>query len=530
MAKNFLVPINMNGLEIQNFLVQNLGTAPTGAEGQLYMNTTDDYLYYHDGTAWVKIIKASDIPEGASASTTTPNMDGTASVGTETAFARGDHVHPSDTSRVPTGRTVNGHALTGNVTVTNGDLGQGIGTCSTGVDTPAKVVTLSGYSLTTGGVVAVNFSSACTTIRSLNVNSKGAKYVKVGASTATSSTTVSLPIKALINHPVYFIYDGTNYVYLGQHVTEAGGGASGYMSASDKTAVDSIANKAPLASPAFTGTPTAPTAEAGTSTTQIATTAFVADAVSTAVGAVDAMRFKGTIGTGGTVTTLPTTGVKIGDTYRVITAGTYAGQTCEVGDLIIATATTPTWTVAQTNIDGAITSLGGTSPISVSGSGASRTIAHSTSGVTAGSKGDTSNQTPSWGSTFKALSGTVDSTGHLTAFAEHTVKIPNSTATSSANGLMSSTDKEHLNDVYSAFGGAGVYEGQITAGQTSCTIDCSSWEITGAGDVLSVIAVDTTNNVPVVIDWTVSGQNIVASIATAVSYGIQVRVILLPSV
>lgn len=38
----------------------------------------------------------------------------------------------------------------------------------------------------------------------------------------------------------------------------------------------SIATKAPLASPAFTGVPTAPTATAGNSTTQIATTAFVA--------------------------------------------------------------------------------------------------------------------------------------------------------------------------------------------------------------------------------------------------------------
>lgn len=33
-------------------------------------------------------------------STTTPKMDGTASVGTETAFARGDHIHPTDTSLV----------------------------------------------------------------------------------------------------------------------------------------------------------------------------------------------------------------------------------------------------------------------------------------------------------------------------------------------------------------------------------------------------------------------------------------------
>lgn len=41
--------------------------------------------------------------------------------------------------------------------------------------------------------------------------------------------------------------------------------------------------KAPLASPTFTGTPAVPTAEAGTNTTQIASTAFVATAVSNAM-------------------------------------------------------------------------------------------------------------------------------------------------------------------------------------------------------------------------------------------------------
>lgn len=44
-------------------------------------------------------ITSADIPEGAAASATTPLMDGTATVGTELAFARGDHVHPTDTSR-----------------------------------------------------------------------------------------------------------------------------------------------------------------------------------------------------------------------------------------------------------------------------------------------------------------------------------------------------------------------------------------------------------------------------------------------
>lgn len=47
-------------------------------------------------------ITGADVPEGAAASTTVPKMDGTAAVGTETAFARGDHVHPTDTSRLGT--------------------------------------------------------------------------------------------------------------------------------------------------------------------------------------------------------------------------------------------------------------------------------------------------------------------------------------------------------------------------------------------------------------------------------------------
>jgi hypothetical protein len=89
-----------------------------------------------------------------------------------------------------------------------------------------------------------------------------------------------------------------------------------------------------------------------------------ADAVKTYIdnllGANDAMIFKGTIGTGGTITSLPTT-YSAGWTYRVITAGTYAGVVCEVGDLIIAVIDrsgtgnlNSDWTVAQTNIDGAV--------------------------------------------------------------------------------------------------------------------------------------------------------------------------------
>lgn len=88
-----------------------------------------------------------------------------------------------------------------------------------------------------------------------------------------------------------------------------------------------------------------------------------------------------------------------------------------------------------------------TNPISISNT----VISHATSGVTAASKGDTTNQTPVWGGTFKALSGTVNATGHLTAFSEHTVTIPSTIATTSANGLMSSQDKVIVNSISSTY-------------------------------------------------------------------------------
>lgn len=113
--------------------------------------------------------------------------------------------------------------------------------------------------------------------------------------------------------------------------------------------------KADLASPTFTGTPKAPTAAVGTNTTQIATTEFVMNAFQ----ANDAMLFKGTIGTGGTVTTLPDTHYQ-GWTYKVATAGEYAGKQCEIGDMIICVvdgtaANNDDWAVVQSNIDGAVT-------------------------------------------------------------------------------------------------------------------------------------------------------------------------------
>lgn len=120
--------------------------------------------------------------------------------------------------------------------------------------------------------------------------------------------------------------------------------------------------KAPLASPALTGTPTAPTADAGTNTTQIATTAFVKAAIDSAVGDSDHIAIKGTVNTS---TPLPTENYVVGDAYIVGEAGEYAGETCEAGDWLIAIkdyaadgAADTDWSKIQKNIDSAVTFTG----------------------------------------------------------------------------------------------------------------------------------------------------------------------------
>ena len=113
-------------------------------------------------------------------------------------------------------------------------------------------------------------------------------------------------------------------------------------------------------SPVFTGIPTAPTADADDNSGQLANTEFVNRQIANGIAASDAMIFKGTLGTGGTISALPSTYLT-GWTYRVVTDGTYAGQPCETGDLIVALTDRKgsgnldsDWTVCQTNIDGAV--------------------------------------------------------------------------------------------------------------------------------------------------------------------------------
>lgn len=149
--------------------------------------------------------------------------------------------------------------------------------------------------------------------------------------------------------------------------------------------VSDLAAKAPLASPALTGTPTAPTATTGTNTTQIATTAFVIAEINDRLGGADALVYKGTITLGTTTPGAFTPAADKGWTYKVVANGSTKrgyidGVAVEVGDMLIcntdstAAATSSNyatiatkWDFIQTNLDGVVTGPASSTSASVAG-------------------------------------------------------------------------------------------------------------------------------------------------------------------
>ena len=145
-----------------------------------------------------------------------------------------------------------------------------------------------------------------------------------------------------------------------------------------------------------------------------------AKAVHDAIDALpEPMVFKGSLGTGGTITELPTpSAANEGYTYKVITAGTYAGQAAKVGDTFISDGTSwvlipsgdePSGTVISVNGAGAsgshVTVTGG--PVTTSGT--------LTVGIESGYSIPSTTKQGQWDAKYDKPSGGIPSTDMTTA-------------------------------------------------------------------------------------------------------------------
>lgn len=230
------------------------------------------------------------------ATSTTPKVNGTAAVGSETKWAKGDHVHPTDTTRQAK-ITASG--------LLKGDGVGGVTAAVAGTDYIASHQDISGKLDKSGGTMTGKLTLDGAPTSNLHAATK--KYVDDSIPTVPVATTTTP--KA----------NGTAAV--GSETKWAKGD---HVHPTDTT-------RAPLASPTFTGTPAAPTAASGTNTTQIATTAFVQSEINAAVSG--SAMFQGELAAQSTLTNAS---YKKGWYWVVSTAGTYAGEVCEVGDMVYA--------------------------------------------------------------------------------------------------------------------------------------------------------------------------------------------------
>ena len=133
----------------------------------------------------------SAIPAASSAD---PQMDGTANAGSATTWSRGDHVHPSDTSRVPTTRTVNGKALSADLVLDAvGSITLSLSWSGSGPYT--QVVTVTGATISSNSKVDLQPTPA--QIEQLISDGVEALVIENNAGTLTATAIGAAPSTAL---------------------------------------------------------------------------------------------------------------------------------------------------------------------------------------------------------------------------------------------------------------------------------------------------------------------------------------------
>jgi hypothetical protein len=218
-----------------------------------------------------------------------------------------------------------------------------------------------------------------------------------------------------------------------------------------------------------------------------------------------AMVFKGSLGTGGTITALPTASANtVGDTYKVITAGTYASIAAKVGDVFIC-SDKPEWVLIPSGDEpkGTVTSVAAGAELTGGTITSAGTIAHAESGVTAASYGPSANASPAHKGTFTVPQITVNKYGHVTGVTNRTITLP-------ADSNTHYTSKNIVADSGTAIGNAAVTGNGVYLNHLEESAVKSSHKITGAG--ITNVTSDSSGNI------TITSTPTASSIESALGY------------
>ena len=184
MSRKFLTPIDLSTNELQNAVIQNLTSAPTGIAGRVYFdaNTGVNALKVHDGTSWKTIstgagslyIGTTQVSLGNSSGDVT-SLAGLSSV-SSTSFTGALTGNASTATKLAASVNINGVAFDGSANIT------------------ITASTTNALSVGTGLSFATGSTFDGGTARTINVNTAStsqAGIVQLTDSTASTSTTTA---------------------------------------------------------------------------------------------------------------------------------------------------------------------------------------------------------------------------------------------------------------------------------------------------------------------------------------------------
>jgi hypothetical protein len=254
--------------------------------GSLWIDVTNDYVYVcldsTPGAAiWVTYQEYDDALQSISGLTTVANkmiyttaadtyattdltpfartiLDDLSASAVRTTLGLGTIATQNSNAVAITGGTIAGGTITGG-TITGSTISGG------------TVTGITDISIADGGTGASDAPTARTNLGLGSIATQASSSVSITGGTITGITDL-----AIVDGGTGASTAAGAKTNLGLDQVNNTSDANKPISTATQTALDL---KAPLASPALTGTPTAPTAAAGTNTTQVATTAYVTNAV-----------------------------------------------------------------------------------------------------------------------------------------------------------------------------------------------------------------------------------------------------------